>query len=94
MLLTELGVVYIWRYGSPKKPIWPWLCRLLWVLGPANSSLEALQGLTQHLKRFILFFMSLLAAAAAARIMTVREVIRIFRRGFLKPELAGLFSSC
>ena len=34
----------------------------------SNSSLEALQRLTHHLKGFILFSMSPLAAAAAAQI--------------------------
>ena len=34
----------------------------------SNSSLEALQRLTYHLKGFILLLMSLLAAAAAAQI--------------------------
>ena len=34
----------------------------------SNSSLEPLQTLTHHLKRFILFSMSALAAAVAAQI--------------------------
>ena len=60
----------------------------------SNSSLEALQGLTHHMKGFILSSMSpLAAAAAAAHIMTVRKVVMIFHEGF-KPEQLGLSSSC
>ena len=49
----------------------------------SNSSLEALQGLTRHMKGFILSSMSPLAAATAvAQIMTVRKVMMTFHQGF------------
>ena len=50
----------------------------------SNSSLEAFQGLTHHLKGSSFSFLSPLAAAsAAAQIMTVGEVMRIFIKAFL-----------
>ena len=53
-------------------------------LASSSNTLEALQGLTHHLKGSFFSLLSPLAAAAAAamQIMTVREVTRIFIKAF------------